>query len=139
MPTIGKNGLVKIGTSGSETDITAYVDKAEWPISFSNDGTTVFGTGTDETSIPTTQKSEIKFSGNWDATIEATLRALVGVSGKSFVFAPLGNSTSPSGTPRRTAPGYLKDYSGAKADAKGKITYDAVFVKSGAATYDTVP
>lgn len=139
-PSPGKFALVKIGTASSETDISANCDSCEWPIEFNNEDTTSFGSTTDETSIPTTQKSEIKLSGNWDATLEGVLRALVGVAGKSLIYAPLGNHpTDASGTPRRTAPGYLKDYSGAKADAKGKLTWEGTFVKSGATTFDTVP
>lgn len=140
MPSIGKHALIKTGTAASETEISGNCDKAEWPIGFGSEDTTSFGNTTDETSIATTQSSEIKVSGNWDAALETLMRPLIGVAGKGFVYAPLGNHpTAASGTPRRTCVGYWKDYSGAKADAKGKLVWEGTFVKVGAATYDTVP
>ena len=139
MASIGKNALVKTGTASTETDISAYLDEIEWPLDGNDEDTTVFGTTNDETSVPTTQKSEIKVTGNWDATIDGIMRPLLLVAGKSLVYAPLGNSASPSGTPRRSCLGYWKQFAGPKQTAKGKITFTATFVKSGAATYDTVP
>lgn len=134
MASIGKKALIKTGTPSTETDISANCDDAEWPIDFSEVDTTSFGTDSDETSSPTTQKSEIKLGGNWDGTIDGIIRPLLGVEGKSLVVAPLRIT----GSPRRTCTGYWKTFS-TKTPAKGKNTWSGVFVKVGPATYDTVP
>lgn len=128
--THGKNAVFKIGTSGSETDISAFVDGVDFPYDFDEVDVSVFGTAYHQY-IPGQYSSDVKFQGPWDATtLHTTLSPLRGVTGKSIVYGPQGSTT---GQVKLTALGFLKQY-GYPSKVKDAVRYTAAFRISGAIT-----
>ena len=128
----GKSTYVAIGTSGSETNITAYTSKVKVGRSVAKNDTTTFGVS-DEQSVPGVKANTVAFTVKYDPTVYTTLQALLGVASKSIVIGPRGNTAT---YPKISAGGYLSkmDWAGDPGSAE---ELDCEFTVSGAVTDGT--
>ncbi len=105
------------GTPGSISGIDGMSDDVN------EHDVTTFGAN-DEVNQPGVGKAVlIKLTGFYGAEAETYLGALVGVTGKSFVYGPLGNT---SGSPKKSSgatAAYVKSFT-PKATAKGVVMFD---------------
>lgn len=125
----GKSTYVAIGTAGSETNISTYCKKVQFPDTVGKADTTTFGS-TDESSLPGVKSHTVTVSGLWDQTLHNTLTALIGVAGKSIIYGPQGNTT---GQAKRSALGYVLKYTPG-SDVGAAEDFSLEFQVSGAVT-----
>lgn len=89
----GKSADFRIdNSSGSLTDISAYCDSVDFPMTADTAEVTTFG-DTSKDYIAGLKDATISISGSWDATADAVLAAIVGLSG-SFQYGPAGTTAS---------------------------------------------
>jgi hypothetical protein len=122
----GKNTVVKIGTAGSETDITAYVDKTAPHLPFDKNDTSVYGPN--KSSVAGQYEASYDFEGPWSPEAHAILQPLRGVSGKSFVFGPQGST---AGLYKATLVGWL-EYEIVDSSTNNSTRYKCTFHQGGA-------
>lgn len=124
-----KNFVVKIGTSGSETDISGYCNQSDFERLVDTLDSTVFG-NSDKAFIPGLKDSKFSAGYDYDATIDGILAPLYAVAGKSLVVQPLGAGT---GNIQYQVGGFLQDY-GASGSVSGKLTGKLTWKCSGVVT-----
>lgn len=132
MATAGNMTHVAFGTSGSETNISSYLNSAELSQTVDELESTTFG-DSDKEFIPGLKERDFSFEGDWDATIDGILAPLLGVAGKSIVFGPAGNT---AGMVKYSAAAWLKEYPIASS-VGDKVTLSGAIRVSGAVTRGT--
>jgi hypothetical protein len=135
MPTFtkGKSQYVAIGTAGTETNISTYLNDTSFGIEVASEDTTTFGVDWTE-SQPTLKTGQpVALEGFWNPTIHGILQPLLGVEGKSIIYGPEGNTT---GQVKDSALGFLSKYE-KKATPSGITTFSAEFTISGTVTTGT--
>jgi hypothetical protein len=136
MPTFrhGKSTVFKVdNAAGSLTDISDTLTDVSFPQTIETAETTSFGSNA-KTYIVGLSDSTLSISGNFDATVDAHLAAIVGQAATlSFEYGPEG-STSPN--VKYTGECIMTSYekSGAVGDV---VTYSAEFQVTGAITRGT--
>jgi len=128
----GKNTVFKIDNSvGALTDISAYLTDVDLPQSAKTAETTTFGALAD-TFVAGTKNATISVSGNFDATADAVLAAILGLIG-SFEYGPTGST---AGMIKYTGECLCTAYS-IKGAVGGLVQATASFQVSGAVTRAT--
>lgn len=97
----GKSTVFKLDDSaGSLTDLSAYLNEVGFPESIETGETTTFGAaGSSKTYIVGLNDRTISLSGNWDATLDAHIAAVIAaqadgtVASSSFEFGPAGSAS----------------------------------------------
>lgn len=132
--THGKNSVFKVDNSGGTlTDISAYLDNVDFPISVETAETTTFGDSAKDY-IVGLKDATVSISGVWDATPDAHLAGILGQAATVTVeWSPAGTS---SGNPKYTAEAILTSYS-IPSSVGDKVTFSAEFQVSGAVTRGT--
>jgi hypothetical protein len=136
MPTFrhGKSTVFKVDNAGgSLTDISNTLTDVSFPQSVETAETTSFGSSA-KTYIVGLTDSTVSASGNFDATVDAHLAAVVGQAATlSFEYGPEGST---AGQVKYTGEAILTSYekSGAVGDV---VTYSAEFQVTGAVTRGT--
>lgn len=135
MAQAGNLVYVAIGTIGSEVAISAYCNGADIADMVSKLDDTHFGDTRKKSAPGIGEFSPVKITGDADPTLVTTLRALLGVAGKSLIIGLAGNST---GAEKISIVGYLQKFT-RKAAVAGKITFDAEFELGTTVIYATFP
>jgi len=136
MPTFrhGKSTVFKVDNSGGTlTDISNTLTDVSFPQSVDTAETSAFGSSAKSYVVGLTD-STISVSGNWDATVDAHLAAILGqASSVSFEYGPEGSTST---YVKYSGECYLTSYekSGAIGDV---VTYSAEFQVTGAVTRGT--
>ena len=130
----GKDSVIKIdNSSGSLTDISAYVNNIDFPISADVAETTVMGVD-NKTYIVGLKDASLSISGLWDATIDGILGVVVGQSATlSFEISPEGTA---SGKIKYTGEMICTEY-GQNPPVGDVVSYSASFQVTGAVTRGT--
>ena len=105
----GKDSVIKVdNSSGSLTDISAYVNSVDFPLTADTAETTVLGKDI-KTFIAGLKDSTLGLSGLWDATLDGMFGVTVGQSATlSFELSPEGTS---SGKVKYTGEAICTNYS----------------------------
>jgi hypothetical protein len=133
MPTFrhGKSTVFKVdNNAGTLTDISTTLTDVSFPQSVETAETTSFGSSA-KTYIIGLSDSTLSVSGNFDATVDAHLAAIVGKADSvSFEYGPEGSTAT---FVKYTGEAFLTSYekSGAVGDV---VTYSAEFQVTGAIT-----
>lgn len=128
----GKTAVFKIdNSSGTLTDISAYCDSVDLPLTADTAETSTFGS-TAKSYIAGLKDSTLSVSGIWDATADATLAAIVGLTG-TFEYGPAGST---AGLIKYTGECICTSYS-TSAPVGDKVTFSAEFQVTGAVTRTT--
>ena len=133
MPTFrhGKSTVFKVdNNAGSLTDISNTLTDVSFPQSVDTAETSAFGSSAKSYIVGLTD-STLSISGNFDATVDAHLAAIVGKADSvSFEYGPEGST---AGFVKYTGEALLTSYekSGAIGDV---VTYSAEFQVTGAIT-----
>ena len=136
MPTFrhGKSTVFKVdNNAGSLTDISNTLTDVSFPQSVDTAETSAFGSSAKSYVVGLTD-STLSISGNFDATVDAHLAAIVGKADSvSFEYGPEGST---AGFVKYTGEALLTSYekSGAIGDV---VTYSAEFQVTGAITRGT--
>ena len=136
MPTFrhGKSTVFKVDNSGgSLTDISNTLTDVSFPQSVDTAETSTFGSAAKSYVVGLTD-STLSISGNFDATVDAHLAAVLGQAASlSFEYGPEGST---AGYVKYTGEAYLTSYekSGAIGDV---VSYSAEFQVTGAITRGT--
>jgi hypothetical protein len=136
MPTFrhGKSTVFKVDNSGgSLTDISNTLTDVSFPQSVDTAETSTFGSSAKSYVVGLTD-STLSISGNFDATVDAHLAAVLGQAASlSFEYGPEGST---AGYVKYTGEAYLTSYekSGAIGDV---VSYSAEFQVTGAITRGT--
>ena len=136
MPTFrhGKSTVFKVdNNAGSLTDISNTLTDVSFPQSVDTAETSAFGSSAKSYVVGLTD-STLSISGNFDATVDAHLAAIVGKADSvSFEYGPEGST---AGFVKYTGEALLTSYekSGAIGDV---VTYSAEFQVTGAVTRGT--
>ena len=136
MPTFrhGKSTVFKVdNNAGSLTDISNTLTDVSFPQSVDTAETSAFGASAKSYIVGLTD-STLSISGNFDATVDAHLAAIVGKADSvSFEYGPEGST---AGFVKYTGEALLTSYekSGAIGDV---VTYSAEFQVTGAITRGT--
>jgi hypothetical protein len=136
MPTFrhGKSTVFKVdNAAGTLTDISNTLTDVSFPQTVETAETTSFGSSA-KTYIVGLSDSTVSASGNFDATVDTHLAAVLGQAATlSFEYGPEGST---SGQVRYTGEAILTSYekSGAVGDV---VTYSAEFQVTGAVTRGT--
>lgn len=136
MPTFrhGKSTVFKVDNSGGTlTDISNTLTDVSFPQTIETAETTSFGSSA-KTYIVGLSDSTVSVSGNFDATVDAHLAAIVGKADSvSFEYGPEGSTAT---YVKYTGEALLTSYekSGAIGDV---VTYSAEFQVTGAVTRGT--
>ena len=136
MPTFrhGKSTVFKVdNNAGSLTDISNTLTDVSFPQSVDTAETSAFGSSAKSYIVGLTD-STLSISGNFDATVDAHLAAIVGKADSvSFEYGPEGST---AGFVKYTGEALLTSYekSGAIGDV---VTYSAEFQVTGAITRGT--
>ena len=136
MPTFrhGKSTVFKVDNSGGTlTDISNTLTDVSFPQTIETAETTSFGSSA-KTYIVGLSDSSLSVSGNFDATVDAHLAAVVGQAATlSFEYGPEGST---AGFVKYTGEALLTSYekSGAIGDV---VSYSAEFQVTGAITRGT--
>ena len=136
MPTFrhGKSTVFKVdNNAGSLTDISNTLTDVSFPQSVDTAETSTFGSSAKAYVVGLTD-STLSISGNFDATVDAHLAAIVGKADSvSFEYGPEGST---AGFVKYTGEALLTSYekSGAIGDV---VTYSAEFQVTGAITRGT--
>lgn len=128
----GKTAVFKIDNSGgSLTDISAYCDSVDFPLTADTAEVTTFGDSSKEY-VAGLKDATISISGSWDATADGVLAAIVGVAG-SFEYGPAGSTVSNiKYTGECICTGYTVN-----APVGDKVSFSAEFQVTGAVTRGT--
>jgi hypothetical protein len=128
----GKTAVFKIDNSGgSLTDISAYCDNVDFPLTADTAEVTTFGDSSKEY-IAGLKDATISISGSWDATADGVLAAIVGVAG-SFEYGPAGSA---GGSIKFTGEAICTGYT-VTAPVGDKVSFSAEFQVTGAVTRGT--
>jgi hypothetical protein len=136
MPTFrhGKSTVFKVdNNAGSLTDISNTLTDVSFPQSVDTAETSAFGSSAKSYVVGLTD-STLSVSGNFDATVDAHLAAIVGKADSvSFEYGPEGST---AGMVKYTGEALLTSYekSGAVGDV---VSYSAEFQVTGAVTRGT--
>ena len=136
MPTFrhGKSTVFKVdNAAGSLTDISNTLTDVSFPQSVDTAETSAFGSSAKSYIVGLTD-STLSISGNFDATVDAHLAAIVGKADSvSFEYGPEGST---AGFVKYTGEALMTSYekSGAIGDV---VTYSAEFQVTGAITRGT--
>ena len=136
MPTFrhGKSTVFKVDNSGgSLTDISNTLTDVSFPQSVDTAETSTFGSSAKSYVVGLTD-STLSVSGNFDATVDAHLAAVLGQAASlSFEYGPEGST---AGYVKYTGEAYLTSYekSGAIGDV---VSYSAEFQVTGSITRGT--
>ena len=136
MPTFrhGKSTVFKVdNNAGSLTDISNTLTDVSFPQSVDTAETSAFGSSAKSYIVGLTD-STLSISGNFDATVDAHLAAIVGKADSvSFEYGPEGSTAT---FVKYTGEAFLTSYekSGAIGDV---VTYSAEFQVTGAITRGT--
>ena len=136
MPTFrhGKSTVFKVdNNAGSLTDISNTLTDVSFPQSVDTAETSAFGSSAKSYIVGLTD-STLSISGNFDATVDAHLAAVLGQAASlSFEYGPEGST---AGMVKYTGEALLTSYekSGAIGDV---VTYSAEFQVTGAITRGT--
>ena len=130
----GKDSDFRIDNArGSLTDISAFVTNVDFPETADVAETTTLG-ASNKTYIVGLKDSTLSISGNFDATVDAILGAVVGQSATlSFQYSPEGTG---SGKVKYTGECICTNYS-QTSPVGDVVTYAADFQVSGAVTRAT--
>ena len=136
MPTFrhGKSTVFKVDNSGGTlTDISNTLTDVSFPQSVDTAETSAFGSSAKSYVVGLTD-STISVSGNWDATVDAHLAAILGQAASvSFEYGPEGSTST---YVKYSGECYLTSYE--KSGAIGYVvTYSAEFQVTGAVTRGT--
>jgi len=130
----GKSTVFKVDNSGGTlTDISNTLTDVSFPQSVDTAETSAFGSSAKSYVVGLTD-STISVSGNWDATVDAHLAAILGQAASvSFEYGPEGSTST---YVKYSGECYLTSYekSGAIGDV---VTYSAEFQVTGAVTRGT--
>lgn len=125
---LGTDATVGIGAAGA-TDITDWVDSIDLGQSVNANDVTTLGHD-NVVEAPGLTSFDISLSGFWDATIDTTMRAEIGVISHVLKVLPTGTAT-----PTWTYTGWLGDFNVSVGGPGDPITWDATYhVQSFAAT-----
>ena len=120
-------------SSGSLTDISAYVTSVDFPETADVAETTTMGSS-NKTYIVGLKDATLSIAGNWDATVDAILGVVVGQSATlSFQYSPEGTA---SGKVKYTGECICTNYSVA-SPVGDVVSYTADFQVSAAVTRAT--
>ena len=130
----GKDSVIKMdNASGSLTDVSAYVNNVDFPITSDIAETTVMGND-NKTYIVGLKDATLSLTGLWDATMDAILGVIVGqASTVSFELSPEGTS---SGKVKYTGEAICIEY-GQNPPVGDVVSYTANFQVTGAVTRGT--
>lgn len=128
----GKSAHFAFGNTGSETNLSTYIDGVEFPEEGDAPETTTYGK-TARTYIPGLKDSTISVTGKWDSVLDGVLGAAQLQTGKSFIFGPAGNGT---GAVKYSGVAILMSYS-ISAPVDDVVTFSAEFQVSDEVTRDT--
>jgi len=126
--------------AGTPTDISAYVDNVDFPLSIETHETTTFGDSAKDY-LPGLKDATISLSGKWDPTLDAHLGTIynngggltTGNGSLSFVFGPAGST---SGNIKYSGECFLTSFS--VSDPVGDlVTWSADLQVTGAVTRGT--
>ena len=89
----GKSTIFKIDNSGgSLTDISAYLDNVDFPLSSDTAEVTTFGSSS-KSYVAGLKDATISIGGSWDATADGVLAPIVGQAATvSFEYGPAGST-----------------------------------------------
>lgn len=87
----GSKAVIKIGTSGSETDISQYVTSVAQPRETDTAEVSALGDN-DKEFVAGLKSGTISLEGNFDPTVDANLNTWLGTE-QSFVYGPQGGTT----------------------------------------------
>lgn len=128
----GKTADFRIDNSGgSLTDISAYCDNVDFPLTADTAEVTTFGDSSKEY-IAGLKDATISISGSWDATADGVLAPIVGVAG-SFQYGPAGTT---GGNIKFTGECICTGYT-VTAPVGDKVSFSAEFQVTGAVTRGT--
>ena len=128
----GKTAVFKIDNSGgSLTDISAYCDNVDFPLTADTAEVTTFGDSSKEY-IAGLKDATISISGSWDATSDAVLAGIIGVAG-TFEYGPAGST---GGLVKFTGEAICTGYT-VTAPVGDKVSFSAEFQVTGAVTRTT--
>jgi hypothetical protein len=128
----GKTAVFQIDNSGgSLTDISAYCDNVDFPLTADTAEVTTFGDSSKEY-IAGLKDATISISGSWDATADGVLAGIIGVAG-SFEYGPAGST---GGNIKFTGECICTGYT-VTAPVGGNVSFSAEFQVTGAVTRGT--
>jgi hypothetical protein len=128
----GKTAEFQIDNSGgSLTDISAYCDNVDFPLTADTAEVTTFGDASKEY-IGGLKDATISISGSWDATADGVLAAIIGLTG-SFQYGPAGTT---GGNIKYTGECICTSYN-VTAPVGDKVSFSAEFQVTGAVTRGT--
>lgn len=128
----GKSAVFKVDNSGgSLTDISAYCDNVDFPITADTAEVTTFGDSSKEY-VAGLKDATISIGGSWDATADGVLAPIVGVAG-SFEYGPAGST---AGNIKFTGEAICTGYT-VTAPVGDKVSFSAEFQVTGAVTRGT--
>lgn len=129
----GKSADFRIDNSGgSLTDISAYCDSVDFPITADTAEVTTFGDSSKEYVVGL-KDATISISGSWDATADAVLAAIVGGAAGSFQYGPAGSTAT---NIKYTGECICTSYQ-VNAPVGDKVTFSAEFQVTGNVTRGT--
>ena len=128
----GKTAEFQIDNSGgSLTDISAYCDNVDFPLTADTAEVTTFGDASKEY-IGGLKDATISISGSWDATADGVLAGIVGLAG-SFQYGPAGTT---GGNIKYTGECICTSYN-VTAPVGDKVSFSAEFQVTGDVTRGT--
>jgi predicted secreted protein len=128
----GKVAVFKIDNSaGSLTDISAYCDNVDFPLTADTAEVTTFGDDFKDY-IPGLRDGTISISGSFDATVDALLAGILLKAG-TYEFGPAGGA---GGAIRYTGEAICTAYN-VSAPVGDKVSFSAEFQATGTMTRDT--
>jgi len=128
----GKTAEFQIDNSGgSLTDISAYCDNVDFPLTADTAEVTTFGDASKEY-IGGLKDATISISGSWDATADGVLAGIIGLTG-SFQYGPAGTT---GGNIKYTGEAICTSYN-VTAPVGDKVSFSAEFQVTGDVTRGT--
>jgi len=128
----GKTAEFQIDNSGgSLTDISAYCDNVDFPLTADTAEVTTFGDASKEY-IGGLKDATISISGSWDATADGVLAGIIGLAG-SFQYGPAGTT---GGNIKYTGECICTSYN-VTAPVGDKVSFSAEFQVTGDVTRGT--
>jgi hypothetical protein len=128
----GKTAEFQIDNSGgSLTDISAYCDNVDFPLTADTAEVTTFGDASKEY-IGGLKDATISISGSWDATADGVLAGIIGLTG-SFQYGPAGTT---GGNIKYTGECICTSYN-VTAPVGDKVSFSAEFQVTGDVTRGT--
>ena len=128
----GKTAVFQVDNSGgSLTDISAYCDNVDFPLTADTAEVTTFGDASKEY-IGGLKDATISISGSWDATADGVLAGIIGLAG-SFEYGPAGST---GGNIKYTGEAICTSYN-VTAPVGDKVSFSAEFQVTGDVTRGT--